>query len=170
MQARRRQGAGQAELPRIAAEVDKVPPRLAVPAHRGHGTLSAGVGAALLWIPMPAAFGSIREIPIASLASPVRALFQGEALRDMREVARGQVPAAGPAKVAHFQAASLGRAAQAAERGRVPAEGRIFGGLHRVGAAKVTARKEDVGRAQQQGCAADAPPAQARVQWPWKPG
>ena len=169
--------ADQVELPRIAAGADQVPPRLTVPAHRGHGILSAEVAAALLWTPRPAAFGSTREIRITFLAPPVQALCPAEVPWGMPELEvaleAGQVPAAVPVKVAHFQAASLELVAGAVvEQGQVPAEelerdrvvGRIFGGLLPAGAMKLTARKEDVGPAQQQGCAADAPPAQAR--WP----
>jgi hypothetical protein len=151
---------------------------------------------ALLWTPMPAAFGSTMETPIAFLAHPVRARFQAEVPWDIREVVRGQVPSAGPVKVVRFQAealwdmpevvveqgqvpaggpakvadlqvAFLEQVAEAAERGRVLAVGHIFGGLLRVEAVKVTARKEDVGQAPQQGCVADALPAQAR--WPSRP-
>jgi hypothetical protein len=113
---------------------------------------------------MPEAIGSTREIRLTSPAHPVRAPFQAEALRDIPEVApeQEQVPATVPVKVASFQEGFLELVAEAAERERAPAEGRIFGGLLRVEAAKVTARKGDVGRAQRQGCAADAPLAQAR--------
>lgn len=163
------------ELLRIAVGVDRVSPRLTVPAHRDHGILSAEVVAVLLWTPMPADFGSTREIRRTFLAHQVRALFQAEVPWDMPEVEvaleAGQVPAAVPVRVAHFRAASpelvtvpvveQGQA-PAAEQERDPVVGRIFGGLLRVGAVKLTARKEDVGRAQQSGCAADAPPARAR--------
>jgi hypothetical protein len=141
---------------------------------------------------MQAAFGSTREIRIVFLAPQARARFQAGALWDMpeavleqaqvpaegpakvahfqgaflelvaEEAERERVPAAGPAKVAHFQEGFLELVAEEAERGPVPAAGRIFGGLLPVGAAKVTTRKEAVGRARQPGCAADAPPAQAR--------
>jgi hypothetical protein len=101
--------------------------------------------------PMPAAFGSTRETPIAFLARLARARFQAEVPWDIPEVAlaQAQVPAGGPAKVAGFLVVFLEQVAEAAEREPVPVEGRIFGGLHRVVAAKVTERKEDAGRAQQ---------------------
>jgi hypothetical protein len=112
---------------------------------------------------MPAGFGSTREIRIALQGHPVRGYFQAEVPRDIPEAVpeRGQVPAAGPARVAGFPEAFLELASEAGEQDRAPGEGRIFGGLRRV-AAKVTARKVGVGRAQQPGCAAAVPLERAR--------